>query len=89
MIFIIYALPSFSGCCTLEIELVAVLAITAAWQFLLRAPAFSCSMLPIQAEMSFAKAWPRADSFPFHFLLGRGKGKAVSVKMVLCFPGQD
>lgn len=25
--------------------------------------------------MSFAKAWPRADPFPFHFLFGRRKGE--------------
>lgn len=31
-------------------------------------------MLLIQAEMSSAKDWPRADSFPLHFLLGGGEG---------------
>lgn len=39
--------------------------------------------------MSSANTWPQADSFPLHFLLGGGKGRAVSVKMVLWFSRQD
>jgi len=42
IIFTIYALPSFSGWCTLQMELVALLVITTAWQFSLWDSAFVC-----------------------------------------------